>query len=367
LPNGKRTPPGDEADSFFAQDEMLRGLINSGHTRETAFTLRTVGEDLEPKAFSTWGFKAIAGIGNLAVTIADRAVTIDLQRKFPSDKISRLRHADPREFSNLSRKLFTWAADHLDRFAVARPPLPDVLNDRQQDNWDHMFAIAEMAGGDWPLAAKAAALALCNLEEGAATPQEQLLEDIVSVLKGEHLIDENGLVADSPEYAPRGRGRPKEEVGIPSGTIVNKLVEMADKPWGECNYGRPLTKNGLARKLKPFGIHPKKIRVEDTTPYGYLAAEIVAIHTRYRYSGTSTGTNGTNNEFNDLRENKTGTNSPRNSQPERIISEQKQVVNEFVPFVPVENGESGKTSIKPHIESGAVDDNAGADGWEAPF
>jgi hypothetical protein len=38
----------DEADSFFGENEELRGLINSGPTRETAYTLRVVGEDHEP-------------------------------------------------------------------------------------------------------------------------------------------------------------------------------------------------------------------------------------------------------------------------------------------------------------------------------
>ena len=56
----------DEADVYLNQNEELRALINAGHTRETAFVLRTVGDDHEPKRFSTWGFKAIAGIGKRA-------------------------------------------------------------------------------------------------------------------------------------------------------------------------------------------------------------------------------------------------------------------------------------------------------------
>jgi putative DNA primase/helicase len=95
----------DEADSFFGQNEELRGIINSGHTRETAFTLRTVGDELEPKTFSTWGFKAIAGIGRLAVTIEDRSITIELKRKTRAEKVDRLRHTNPQEFEYLSRQL----------------------------------------------------------------------------------------------------------------------------------------------------------------------------------------------------------------------------------------------------------------------
>jgi putative DNA primase/helicase len=60
----------DEADSFLNENNELRGVINSGHTRDTAFTFRCVGDSHESKDFSTWGFKAIAGIGKPPPTIA---------------------------------------------------------------------------------------------------------------------------------------------------------------------------------------------------------------------------------------------------------------------------------------------------------
>jgi len=58
----------DEADAFLGHNEELRGLLNSGHTRDSAFVVRTVPveNDYEPRQFSTWGFKAIAGIGRRA-------------------------------------------------------------------------------------------------------------------------------------------------------------------------------------------------------------------------------------------------------------------------------------------------------------
>jgi putative DNA primase/helicase len=50
----------DEADTFFRTHEELRGIINSGHARRNAYVVRTVGDDHEPKSFSTWGAKAMA-------------------------------------------------------------------------------------------------------------------------------------------------------------------------------------------------------------------------------------------------------------------------------------------------------------------
>ncbi len=38
----------DEADTFLAENEEMRGIINSGHTRSAAFVVRVVGDDYEP-------------------------------------------------------------------------------------------------------------------------------------------------------------------------------------------------------------------------------------------------------------------------------------------------------------------------------
>ena len=81
----------DEADSFMRENEDLRGIINSGHTRQSAFAIRCVGDNHEPTRFSTWGAKAISGIGSLPDTIMDRAIIFNLRRKLPGEEVERLR------------------------------------------------------------------------------------------------------------------------------------------------------------------------------------------------------------------------------------------------------------------------------------
>jgi putative DNA primase/helicase len=56
----------DEADTFLAGNDELRGVLNAGHRRSSAFVIRTVGDNHEPKQFRTWGAKAIALIGKLS-------------------------------------------------------------------------------------------------------------------------------------------------------------------------------------------------------------------------------------------------------------------------------------------------------------
>jgi putative DNA primase/helicase len=81
----------DEADSFLRDNGELRGVLNSGHTRDTAFVIRTVGDEHEPRRFSTWGPKAIAIIGSLPDTLADRSIVVELQRKSASERVEKLR------------------------------------------------------------------------------------------------------------------------------------------------------------------------------------------------------------------------------------------------------------------------------------
>src|SRR5215467_11332165 len=90
----------DEADSFVKDDERLRGILNSGHTKTAAYVIRTVESngDHQPHRFSTWAPKAIATIRALADTLEDRAVVVQLQRKPPNAKVERLRRRDNQWF-----------------------------------------------------------------------------------------------------------------------------------------------------------------------------------------------------------------------------------------------------------------------------
>ena len=62
----------DEADTFAKMSDELRGILNAGHTRDTAFVVRAEGDSNEPRMFSTWAPKMVAAIGRLPDTIEDR-------------------------------------------------------------------------------------------------------------------------------------------------------------------------------------------------------------------------------------------------------------------------------------------------------
>jgi putative DNA primase/helicase len=154
----------DEADTFMRDNEELRGVINSGHTRDAAFVLRCVGDDFTPHQFSTWCPKVLSGIGSLPGTIEDRAVMLRLRRKLPSEQVAAFRDAGAR-FEHCAAKLARFAEDHAGSIRSARPALPNLGDDRAAENWYPLIAIAEVAGGDWPRLALEAAQTLTTAGE----------------------------------------------------------------------------------------------------------------------------------------------------------------------------------------------------------
>ncbi|MBK7492118.1 MAG: hypothetical protein IPI17_09125 [Nitrosomonas sp.] len=95
----------DETDAFMKENEELRCVINSSHSRDNAYVIRTVGDEHTPKRFGTWGAKALSGIGHLSDTLMDRSIVLELRRKLSHENVDRLRYAKPDLFLTLSSKL----------------------------------------------------------------------------------------------------------------------------------------------------------------------------------------------------------------------------------------------------------------------
>lgn len=253
----------DEADSFLKENEELRGVINSGHTRQSAYVIRTVGDDHEPQRFSTWGAKALSGIGRLAGTLMDRAVVLELRRKLKSERVQRLRHADPARFERLASQLATFADASSSAIQQARPTLPDELNDRAQDNWEPLLAIADHAGEQWPKIARDAALKLAGIEQDTVSQSGQLLADIRDAFSRNN---------------PANVSNPK----LSTADLIRDLSSDDLKPWNTFDHGRPITPSQLARMLKPYLIKPKDQKLPGgTTLKGYALDQFQDTFARY--------------------------------------------------------------------------------------
>jgi putative DNA primase/helicase len=247
----------DEADAFMKENEELRGVINSGHTRTSAYVIRTVGDDHEPRQFSTWGAKALSGIGSLPETIMDRAVILELRRKLPSESVGRLRHAPSDLFPALARKLARFAHDNEHSIRAARPALPEALNDRAQDNWEPLLAVADLAGGHWPEMARKAALTISGAESEAVSTGAELLTDIKSAFDQDNSLR------------------------LSIAMLIDRLTADDMGPWATWNRGKPISPRQLGRRLMEYDIAARTIRFGSGTSKGFERSQFDDAWARY--------------------------------------------------------------------------------------
>ena len=247
----------DEADTFLKQNDELRGVINSGHWRRMAFVIRVVGEggNMQPARFTTWAPKAIAMIGKLPSTLASRSIHIEMRRMGLGETVEPVR-LERLDFGPTVSRAARWAKDSDPALRSAEPDVPSSLFGRRADNWRHLVAIADAAGGSWPDRARRAAETLSALGSEQTTGI-LLLEDIRATF--------TNMEVDK----------------ITSAQLVEKLVDMETRPWAEYSKGKPITTNRLARLLAPFHIQPAKIQFDPKRLQGYEASYFDDAFARY--------------------------------------------------------------------------------------
>ncbi len=252
----------DESDAAFKGDkdyaQALRGVLNTGHRRGgNTSTCVGQGTNISYRDFSTFSPKAIAGIGRLPDTVADRSIAIVLKRRAPNESVQRFRRREAVAFTApMQEMLAHWSVDAVNSLKDARPAIP-TLDDRAADGWEPLLAIADAAGGEWTNRARKAALAL-SVGDGRDDDSNgvRLLSDIRAIIE------------------ERGTDR------LSSGALAEALVGMEEAPWGDLR-GKSLDARGLARRLRPFGIRPRQVRFEEKTLKGYTSEDFADAWARY--------------------------------------------------------------------------------------
>lgn len=265
----------DEYDSWLPDNEDLRGMLNAGHQRGGQ-ALRCVGDDFEPRAFRVFAPVVLAGIGSLPGTLLDRSIVIKMVRAKPGELTVGFDSRRIQTETELCQKLARWCVDHAEQLEVTDPIMPGGAFNRLANNWRPLFAIAEVAGGDWPQRA-ASAFALLTAQEHA---DEQgigtmLLGDIRTVFEQSHTDK------------------------IFSKQLIESLIAMSDRPWGEIRKGKAISENWLGRHMRGFGVTSRKIRIGEDVRQGYVRDDFAEVWERYLDpegdSKQNTGTNAVNN------------------------------------------------------------------------
>jgi len=248
----------DEVDAYLNQAEELRGLLNAGHKRG-AKAYRCEGENNTVRGFAAFAPAALAGIGGLPGTLHDRSIVVRLVRAKPGEVSARFDSRRIQTETQLCRKLARWTADNFDRLKTCDPLLPETAFNRLADNWRPLFAIAQVAGGDWPQRATKAFTKLTSKDDldtqGVGT---LLLADIADI------------------FATENTDR------LPSATLAELLAAIEGRPWAEWGkHRKPISPNQLANQLRAFGVSPDTIRIGDETPRGYLLTDFQEAFDRY--------------------------------------------------------------------------------------
>ncbi|MFE4855875.1 DUF3631 domain-containing protein [Streptomyces sp. NPDC056670] len=234
----------DEADTIFSpkasgDSEILRGLLNAGHQRNRP-AWRISGPEHKPTRFPTFAMAAIAGIGDLPDTITDRSVVLRMQKRKPGEKVApfRSRYAAP-ELNALRDRLAAWLGPLREKAARMVPKMP--VEDRAADTWEPLVIVADLAGGHWPVSARAACLAMTRhevVQDQQSSLKTRLLRDI-------HRIFER---TNNPEV-------------LSTHDLVAALIQDAEAPWAE-HGTKGLNAYHLSNLLRDFGISPANYRFE---------------------------------------------------------------------------------------------------------
>jgi hypothetical protein len=249
----------DEVDAIFGpradrrKIEGLRAILNAGNRRGTTVPrVRMDGAKHVLERFAVFGPKAVAGIGDLPDTVADRSIPIRLKRRAPDEQVEPFRaRRSAADAEPLRARL-----ESLSVRVPTETTVPAELHDRAADSWEPLLAIAEAAGGGWSESARRAAIHLSGRNDGQLSIGARLLGDVRAVFGG-------------------------ASAALATADLLARLHAIEDAPWSEWGHG-PLTPRGLSRLLQPFGIGPRHYRpVGGRDQRGYWPIDFADAWRRY--------------------------------------------------------------------------------------
>lgn len=275
----------DESDTALRDDseyaDHLRGVLNFGYRRGGVQSVCVgQGAEITYRDFSAFCPKAIAGIGQLPETVADRSFPIRLQRRARHERVERfLRSEIDPEAASLRDRIAVLASKIFETLKAAKPDSLEELGDRENEIAAPLLAIADAAAGDWPQRARAA---LLEIFASSPVRDESL---------GERLLQDIRLAFDQSG---------SQQIGTKV-LLDGYLNADGDAPWREFNHGKPLTDRGLSRMLGRFGIRPEHFRDGLKTIRGYTRASFRDAWERYPAPpAVAIGTSGTDSAFSEL-------------------------------------------------------------------
>jgi hypothetical protein len=303
----------DEVDAVFGKKsdstEGIRAVLNSGYQRgKKAWRCVPPSHDAQP--FDVFCPKALAGLNELPGTLAHRSIPIAMQPPLPTDAHEDF---DPEEVGEQAETirgaLEAWSstADGPLRDPRLKPVKLTELDSRANQIWRILFRVADLAGGEWPANARAAAL---HLSGGGRRQQDtsggvQLLAHIRHVFTDEKIL---------------------------CGSLVAALNALEEGPYGGWNGGAGMTTRELGKKLAKYEIVAKTVRVGDQRANGYEREQFEKPWARYVLTNRDTVT----------------TQSPSQERDEAHRDAQPSVTVSGTVSIPHEHGDVTVVTVSDH-------------------
>jgi hypothetical protein len=254
----------DEMDSFAKSKEGLFNVMKASHVKGRAWVSRAVanpngGYSEQPiRCWTPIAFASIGSTNELDQALADRSVTVQLQRKAAWQNVEPVGVDLFERMQPLRRKLLRFALDHEKAVAKAQIKPHSLGNDRAVDNWAPLFTIAKQIGPQ--------ALGWCQGAYESHHERNKAEEKDVETL----LLEDLQWIFDQSD---RDKMSSKE--------LIDELKAMEERPWGYRVSGSEMNPRKLASMLAPFKVHPKQLTIFGQNQRGYALKDLQPVFDRY--------------------------------------------------------------------------------------
>ena len=235
----------DEADALLGtgqRAEDIRGILNAGYKYNGVITRVVKSEATD---FSVFCPVMFAGKGDLPKSLMDRSISIMMAKRKPGQKMDRF---IPKMHDAMGRKiglmLGAWATKIQGPAGdILWDDPPEELEDRQVDILTPLYALCEMAAGDWParFAEIVDVLILGGVSTDEVSPATALLMAIADVW-------------------PAGAER------LATHELADLLAEQED---GEFAWPPEVRTTELNARMRAMGIPPVPMRIAGRVMRGY--------------------------------------------------------------------------------------------------
>ena len=173
----------DEADVFFGRGNRkaaVRALFNTGYDREGVWPRVRNGS---VESIPTFGALAMAGLDKMETgtdgilaALLTRCIRIRMRKAPEGYRAPRWDREASFVATKISERMAMWASQNLDQIAEFVPEMPEGIGNRSAQLWEPLLAVADLAGGRWPEAARSACEELTLTGDQAAEDDDDAAE-----------------------------------------------------------------------------------------------------------------------------------------------------------------------------------------------